>query len=149
LQSRIRRFQLRQHALGRYRVAVAQGQPKLKLRGMNKQRLKDSAWKTRVRFRPIPQRYDGGPGGAPLPEADREWIIGPEMPGGMMMYCVNIPYGFVLGFDQVREFISDPIRGEGHGFLVLKVQVNTGGDHVWAEPLDPSANRALTAAFFE
>jgi hypothetical protein len=97
---------------------------------------------------PIPSYPAALPPGAPLHEADREWIIGPEMPGGMMMNCVNIPYGFVLGFDQIREFISDPIRGEGHGFLVLKLQVNTGGDHVWTEPLDPSANRGLTTAFF-
>jgi hypothetical protein len=92
----------------------------------------------------VVRRYDGGPGGAELPAADREWIIGPEMETGMMMYQVGVPYGFVLGFDQIREFISDPIRGEGHGFLMLKVQVNTGGDRVWTEPLDPHANRAVT-----
>jgi len=119
------------------------------IEGMNIRRLRESAWKTRVRFRPIPQRYDGGPGGAPLPIADREWIIGPEMQGGMMMYCVNIPYGFVLGFDQIREFISDPITGEGHGFLMLKVQVNTGGNHVWTEPLSPAQNAALTREFLQ
>jgi hypothetical protein len=116
---------------------------------MNKQKLVANAWKTRVRFYPPVQRYDGGRGGAPLPFADREWIIGPQMNNGMMMYQVGVPYGFILGFDQIREFISDPNAGDGHGLLLLKVQVNTGGDHVWVEPLNPGANKAITTAFLQ
>ena len=34
--------------------------------------------------------------------------------------------------------------GEGHGYLLLKVQVNTGGDRVWTAPLDPAGNKAVT-----
>jgi hypothetical protein len=111
---------------------------------MMKRKLVENAWKMRVKFYPPVQRFDGGPGGRPLPFVDREWIIGPEMPNGMMMYQVGVPYGFVLGFDQVREFMTDPLAGEGHGCLLLKVQVNTGGDHVWTVPLDPAGNKAVT-----
>jgi hypothetical protein len=116
---------------------------------MNRQMLMKHAAKARLRFRPIVRRYDGGPGGAPLPIADREWIMGLEMKDGVMMYQTAVPYGFVLGFDQIREYVSDINRGEGHGFLVLKVQVNTGGDHVWVEPLDQAANKAMTAEYLQ
>jgi hypothetical protein len=102
---------------------------------MNKAMLLKSQWKKRVRFRPVPQRYDGGPSGAPLPPTDPDGIIGPEMNGGLSMYQVGVPYGFVLGYDHIREYLSDPVRGADYGFLILKVQVNTGGDHVWIEPL--------------
>jgi hypothetical protein len=114
---------------------------------MKKQKLIENVWKARVRFRPAVRRYDGRPGGAPLPLADREWIIGPEIKEGMMLYQVGVPYGFVLGFDQIREYVSDPSRGEHHGFLILKVQVNTGGNHLWVEPLTPDGNKAMTIAF--
>lgn len=97
-----------------------------------------SQWKARVRFRPVPQRFDGGPGGTPLPSIDRDWIIGPLTEKGFVMYQVGVPYAFVLGFDHIREFVSDPTRGDEYGLLVLKVQVNTGGDRVWVEPILPT-----------
>ncbi len=71
--------------------------------------------------------------------------------GGMtdnavMMYQTDIPYGFLLGLDHIREYVSDPSSGPDHGFLILKSQVNTGGS-VWLEPLDHAGNRRITRTY--
>ena len=93
----------------------------------------------RVRLRPKPRRFDGGPDGPELPQLDRDWLIGHAQQEGLFLYHVGTPHGFLLGFDHIRNFVSDTIRGKGYGFLQLNSQVNLGGDHVWLEPLPPFA----------
>lgn len=89
----------------------------------------------RVRLRPMPRRFDGGPTGPELPQLDRDWRFGNVQKEGVLLYHIGTPHVFLLGFDRIRSFMFDTIRGENYGFLVLNAQVNLGGDLVWLEPL--------------
>jgi hypothetical protein len=102
---------------------------------MNKAMLGKSEWNMQVRLRPMPRRFDGGPTDPELPQLDRHWRVGNVQKEGVLLYHIGTPHFFLLGFDRIRSFISDTIRGENYGFLVLNAQVNLGGDHVWLEPL--------------
>src|SRR5277367_6168739 len=102
---------------------------------MNKGMLRKSVGAI-VRLRPIPRRFDGGTEGRELPRLDRPWRITYRQKEGIFLNHIGTPHGFLLRFDQIRNFVGDTIQGEGHGFLVLTSQVNLGGDHVWLDPLD-------------
>lgn len=102
---------------------------------MNKAQLRKNAWKTFVRLRPMPRRFNGGPGMPELPQLDRDWRIGDVQEKGVFLHHIGTPHGFLLGFDHIRSFVSDTVRGDNYGFLILNTQVNLGGDHVWLEPI--------------
>jgi hypothetical protein len=57
---------------------------------MNKAMLCKSEWKMRVRLRPMPRRFDGGPTGPELPQLDRD-----------LLYHIGTPHVFLLGFDRI------------------------------------------------
>jgi hypothetical protein len=73
---------------------------------MNKAMLRKSEWKMRVRLRPIPRRFDGGPTGPELPQLDREWRFGNVQKEGVLLYHIGTPHVFLLGFDRIRSFMS-------------------------------------------
>lgn len=112
-------------------------------RAMNKAALRKGVG-TDVRIRPIAKRFDGGPGGALLPSQDDDWRIQGFHPNGITISNNRVPYQAVLGFDQVREFMTDPGRGIGYGFLILKVHLNIGGNFLWTEPILPEARSRRT-----
>jgi hypothetical protein len=98
---------------------------------MNNRMFDKMANKVRVKLWPPEQRFDGGPSGRPLELAPSDWIIRGRNEDGVLLHRVNSPHHLVLKGDQIHDFKSDPIRGEGYGFLTLWSQVNVGGDHVW------------------
>jgi hypothetical protein len=80
-----------------------------------------------VRLRPIAKRFDGGPGGWPLPDMDDDWRIGTISDEGVPISSLRTDHGTTLGYDHIHHFTSDPQRGERYGFLTLTVQVHIGG----------------------
>jgi hypothetical protein len=103
---------------------------------MNKDQIIKSSWSKNVRLRPIPRRFDGGCGGRELPQLDRDWQIQQASKEGGVPVSDGL-HGFNLNWDHIREYVSDSVRGDGYGFLMVKIQVNIGGNDVWLEPILP------------
>jgi hypothetical protein len=101
---------------------------------MNKEQLMKCSWKKHVRLRPIPRRFNGGPKGEELPALDRDWQIGQVSKEGVPISLNATGHGITLNWDNIREYSSDPARGDRYGFLLLKIQLNIGGNEIWIEP---------------
>jgi hypothetical protein len=103
---------------------------------MNKQQLKKCANQMDVKIRPPAKRFDGGKFGPEiLPQEDRDWSIGTVTNDGADLHHSGTQHRLQLPFDQILDFMSDPMRGKHFGFLNLKVQVNIGGDDIWVDPI--------------
>jgi hypothetical protein len=97
--------------------------------------IKHCAWKF-VRLFPPPKRFEGGKDGAQLPDCDRDWKIGnPSAEGGVPISLDVTGHAITLNWDNVVEYDSDPARGEGYGFLTLKLQMHMGGNEIWFTPI--------------
>ncbi len=102
---------------------------------MNKEQIIKCSWNKMVRLRPIPKRFDGGRDGRELPPLDRDWQIQQATKeGGVPIHLSETGHGFTLNWDNIREFSSDPARGEHYGFFLLKIQICLGGRDIWVEP---------------
>ena len=102
-------------------------------RVVNKSQLKKSQW-YRVRLRPVPLSGDGG---TVWQEADDDWLIQSVDDSGVTLKNTRTYYQPTLGYDQIREFMTDPARdmdGNKHGFLHLKVQLSLTDQGVRVEP---------------
>lgn len=101
---------------------------------MNKEQIINSAWKKAVYLRPIPKLFDA-PHGNEIGPIDRAWLIHQvTKENGVHLQMETAGYGIKLNWDNIREFSSDPVRGDRYGFLLLKIQINIGGDSIWVEP---------------
>ena len=102
---------------------------------MNKDQLAKSKG-SRIRLRPIAKRFEDN---RELPPIDDDWIIEfVDKNKGVNIFNVRTNHTTALGFDHIREFISDPNRDRDelkHGFLKLKVQISLCGNTVKIEPL--------------
>src|SRR5437899_9198832 len=78
-----------------------------------------------------------GPTGPQLPGVDDDWAIQGFEKDGIRISNTATGHGTLLGFDHIREFTTDPVRGQGYGTLILKTQVHIGGNHLWTEPIGP------------
>ncbi|HEY4359397.1 MAG TPA: hypothetical protein VGN17_00410 [Bryobacteraceae bacterium] len=88
-----------------------------------------------VRLRPIPRRFDGGPGGTELEALDRDWrITRASRKDGVTLELDATGHGVTLNWDNILEFNTDSVRGEQYGFLSLKMQIHLGGSKLWLEP---------------
>jgi hypothetical protein len=103
---------------------------------MNKIELKKNVGH-HVRMRPMAQRFVGGHSGPQLPPVDDDWLIQGVDKAGVRISNSATGHGTVLGFDHIREFTTDPVRGQGYGLLVLKTQLHIGGCNLWTEPITP------------
>jgi hypothetical protein len=101
---------------------------------MNKAELKKNAGH-HVRLRPMAKRFAGGPTGPQLPPVDDDWLIQGFEKNGVRISNNATGHGTVLGFDHIREFATDPVRGHGYGMLVLKSRLHIGGCSLWIEPI--------------
>lgn len=101
---------------------------------MNKSELKKSVGR-RVKLRPLPKRFVGGPGGLQLPPTDDVWIISRSQEDGIWIDNTATHHGTLLRFDQIYEYLSDTQQSQQQcGFLTLKAQLSIGGDRLWIEP---------------
>ena len=103
---------------------------------MNKAALKKNVGH-HMRIRPMAKRFVGGPTGPQLPPVDDDWTVQGFEKDGIRISNTATGHGTVLGFDHIREFTTDPVRGQGYGTLILKTQVHIGGNHLWTEPIGP------------
>jgi hypothetical protein len=101
---------------------------------MNKAELKKNVGH-HVRLRPMAKRFVGGRTGPQLPPVDDDWLIQGFEKDGVRISNNATGHGTVLGFDHIREFATDPVRGHGYGMLILKSQVHIGGCSLWIEPI--------------
>jgi hypothetical protein len=92
---------------------------------------------SRVRLRPIAKRFSND---VEIGRYDDDWIIDKVSEGGVEINDTRSGYRFILGFDHIHSYISDPNRnydGLKHGILVLKVQlfinINT-----WKVSIEPT-----------
>ena len=83
------------------------------------------------------KRFVGGPTGPQLPPVDDDWFIERYEKYGIRISNNATGHCTLLGFDQIREFTADPVRGQEYGKLLLKTQVHIGGNHLWTEPISP------------
>ncbi|WP_321476623.1 hypothetical protein [uncultured Paludibaculum sp.] len=104
---------------------------------MNKNELKKDLGQ-HVRLRPMAKRFVGGPSGPQVPPVDDDWLIQAVDKTGIRISNGATGHGTVLGYDHIREFTTDPVRGQGYGTLILKTQVHVGGNHLWTEPIGPT-----------
>lgn len=92
-----------------------------------------------VRLRPMARSYEGGIGiGKELEPADHDWRIKNTNEKGIEVENLYTGHCTILGYDHIREFLTDPSRGfDGtkHGFLHLKVQIRMSGIHLQVEPI--------------
>lgn len=100
---------------------------------MNKTALKKNVGH-HVRIRPMAKRFAGGPGGLQLPPVDDPWQVQGSEKDGLRISNTATGHGTVLGFDHIREFMTDPAGGQGDGLFILKSQLNIGGNSLWTEP---------------
>lgn len=103
---------------------------------MNKSELKKNAGH-HVKLRPMAKRFAGGPSGPQLPPVDDDWLIQGVEKTGVRISNSATGHGTVLGFDHIREFTTDTVRGQGYGVLILKTQLHIGGRNLWTEPITP------------
>lgn len=61
--------------------------------------------------------------GADLPPMDDKWILSLTSNQGLNLYSSRIQQNVRLGFDHVREYMTD--IGDSAGFLLLKSQIVT------------------------
>jgi len=101
---------------------------------MNKAELKKNVGH-HVRLRPMAKRFVGGPTGPQLPPVDDDWLIQGFEKNGVRISNNATGHGTVLGFDHIREFATEPVRGQGYGMLILKSQLHIGGCSLWIEPI--------------
>ena len=106
---------------------------------MNKAELKKNVGH-HVRLRPMAKRFVGAPTGPQLPPVDDDWLIQGFEKNGLRISNNATGHGTVLGFDHIREFATDPVRGQGNGTLILKSQVHIGGNSLWTEPIVPGGS---------
>lgn len=85
------------------------------------------------------RRYEGGIGtGKELASVDDDWIIENIKDEGVEVSNIRTQHRTTLGYDHIREFLSDPERdrdGMKHGFLILKIQIYISGIHLKIEPI--------------
>lgn len=103
---------------------------------MNKNELKKNVG-YHVKLRPMAKRFAGGRSGPQLPPVDDDWLIQTVDKTGIRISNSATGHGTVLGFDHIREFTTDPVRGQGYGLLILKTQLHIGGRNLWTEPITP------------
>jgi hypothetical protein len=103
---------------------------------MNKAALKKNVGH-HMKLRPMAKRFADGPTGPQLPPVDDDWLIQGVEKDGIRISNTATDHGTLLGFDHIREFTTDPVRGHGYGTLILKTQVHIGGYHLWTEPIGP------------
>ncbi len=106
---------------------------------MNKAALKKNVGH-HARIRPMAKRFGGGPTGPRLPPVDDDWTIQGYERDGIRISNNATGHGTLLGFDHIREFTTDPVRGQGYCTLILKVQLHIGGCSLWAEPIGPGGH---------
>ena len=89
---------------------------------MKKDQIKKNLY-SRVKLRPIAKRLLKG---VELEPSDNDWIIERVPDEGVVINNPQRGYGYLLGFDQIHNYTSDPNRnydGLKHGILVLSVQL--------------------------
>jgi hypothetical protein len=85
---------------------------------MNKQQfIEKCSWKKKLFLRPIPKRFNGGPNGVPLPSLDRAWRVGQATKDGVPIELPETGHGMTLPWDSIKEYMDDPMRGDGYGYL--------------------------------
>ena len=93
----------------------------------------------RVKLRPMAHRYEGRiETEKELVPVDDDWLIVDVKDKGIEIENVRTDHSTILGYDHIREFLSDPDRdrdGMKHGFLVLKVQIHISGIHLQIGPI--------------
>ena len=106
---------------------------------MNKTELKKNVGH-HMRLRPMAKRFVGGPTGPQLPPVDDDWLIQGFEKDGVRISNNATGHGTDLGFDHIREFATDPVRGQGYGTLILKSQLHISGCSLWIEPISASGS---------
>src|ERR1035441_8991004 len=101
---------------------------------MNKIELKKNVGH-HVRMRPMAKRFVGGHSGPQLPPVDDDWLIQGVEKDGIRISNSMTGHGTFLGFDHIREFSTDPVRGQGYGLLILKSQLHIGGCSLWTDSI--------------
>jgi len=105
---------------------------------MNKRELKKNIGH-RVRIRPMAKRFTSAQNGLELqlPPVDDDWSIQEwSDKSGIRISNIMTGHSVPLGFDHIREFMTDPARSDGGGLLILNVRVHIGGAHSpWTEPI--------------
>jgi hypothetical protein len=89
-----------------------------------------------VRLRPVAARIDAANQSQLQPIDDRWMVSSYDASAGLSLSLSRTGHGFMLPFDHIREFVSDPSHA-GDGFLMLKVQVYMSGDNLWVDPVPP------------
>lgn len=102
---------------------------------MNWQQLQKSKGKY-VKIRPVPKRFKGAEGSPELGTEDDDWIIDQVADDSLQIrQAAILAVVAKVGRDHIHSYTSNPMRGSGHGFLNLTVQLNIGGNDVWIEPV--------------
>ena len=84
------------------------------------------------------KRFVGTPNGLELqlPPVDDDWSIQVWHKNGLTLSNIMTGHSVLVGFDQIREYIAEPARGERDGLLGLKTQVHISGVRSpWTEPI--------------
>lgn len=100
---------------------------------MNKEQIIKMAWKKAVHLRPVPKLFDT-PYGTEIGVFDKPWMVHQVTDWNGVHLQTESGYGIKLNWDNIREYSSDPGRGDNFGFLLLKVQIHIGGNKIWYEP---------------
>ena len=91
-----------------------------------------------VQLRPLPRRPTPG---SELPPVDDDWIIERADDQGLFIHNVRTDHAFILAYDQIHSYMSNPMRGSAdgraHGFLWLRVQLSLLPQTIDVEPLPP------------
>ena len=87
-----------------------------------------------VKLRPIAKRFGGSLLGPELEVIDNDWVVERETEGGVFL---KLHTGHVVDLlaDHIHHFSTDPVRGDGYGFLTLTSQISIGGNDLKVEPI--------------
>ena len=76
---------------------------------------------------------------------DDDWLLQEVEDNGVRIRNIRTDHVAVLGFDQIRDYVTDPKRefdGLRHGFLELRVQLFLRGPELAIEPRPSSGKTA-------
>lgn len=111
---------------------------------MNKKMLRKSVHHL-VRLWPVARRFNDFD---ELPRIDDDWIVRQVNDIGVEISNLRNDHSLILGFDHIREYISDPNREYGDpkfGILELSIQLFLRGNMVNIAPIPLYNRRGLTS----
>lgn len=100
---------------------------------MNKAQMKKLEWQ-QILIRPIARRVDHMTGQELAPIDDR-WLVSDVDPKlGVFINNTRTDHGMRIGFDHLREFMTDP-NGRTAGIVLFKSQTFLSGNNMWLDPI--------------